>query len=207
MNFWKQTTHVMSYFPEENFRGHERLPKTFMQGFLEVSPDITTELLFQWAKTWSLTAVSTIGSQLERKWVSIPCTVHSQRARKNSDFPLEPSPVVCAPNAYPMQLREIRPLVFFIERGPPPDEKCPYSCIAVSFSALNSSRAFQNFSETTSQRSSRSWRPFSSAAVAVVVSSVRVSVFYMWRNEVISRFLSRSLPYVWIRMFILASEG
>ncbi|KAK7908563.1 hypothetical protein PG985_015866 [Apiospora marii] len=35
MNFWKQTTHVMSYFPEENFRGHERLPKTFMQGFLE----------------------------------------------------------------------------------------------------------------------------------------------------------------------------
>ena len=38
MNFWKQTTHVMSYFPEENFRGHERLPKTFMQGFLEVSP-------------------------------------------------------------------------------------------------------------------------------------------------------------------------
>lgn len=38
MNFWKQTTHVMSYFPEENFRGHERLPKSFMQGFLEVSP-------------------------------------------------------------------------------------------------------------------------------------------------------------------------
>lgn len=35
MNFWKQTTHVMSYFPEENFRGHERLPKSFMQGFLE----------------------------------------------------------------------------------------------------------------------------------------------------------------------------
>ncbi|KAI1879473.1 hypothetical protein JX265_002427 [Neoarthrinium moseri] len=35
MNFWKQSTHVMSYFPEENFRGHERLPKNFMQGFLE----------------------------------------------------------------------------------------------------------------------------------------------------------------------------
>ncbi|ETS79945.1 NADH-ubiquinone oxidoreductase subunit A [Pestalotiopsis fici W106-1] len=35
MNFWKQTTHVMSYFPEENFRGHERLPKNFMHGFLE----------------------------------------------------------------------------------------------------------------------------------------------------------------------------
>lgn len=37
MNFWKQTAHVMSYFPEENFRGHERLPKNFMGGFLEVS--------------------------------------------------------------------------------------------------------------------------------------------------------------------------
>ncbi|KAF7539302.1 hypothetical protein G7054_g2232 [Neopestalotiopsis clavispora] len=35
MNFWKQTTHVMSYFPEENFRGHERLPKNFMNAFLE----------------------------------------------------------------------------------------------------------------------------------------------------------------------------
>ncbi|KAH6654326.1 hypothetical protein BKA67DRAFT_564733 [Truncatella angustata] len=35
MNFWKQQTHVLSYFPEENFRGHERLPKTFMSGFLE----------------------------------------------------------------------------------------------------------------------------------------------------------------------------
>jgi NADH dehydrogenase (ubiquinone) 1 alpha subcomplex subunit 6 len=36
MNFWKQTTHVMSYFKDENFRGDERLPKDFMQGFLEV---------------------------------------------------------------------------------------------------------------------------------------------------------------------------
>lgn len=36
MNFWKQTTHIMSYFPEENFRGHERLPKNFMNAFLEV---------------------------------------------------------------------------------------------------------------------------------------------------------------------------
>ncbi|ORY69930.1 complex 1 protein [Pseudomassariella vexata] len=35
MNFWKQTTHIMSYFKEENFRGDERLPKNFMQGFLE----------------------------------------------------------------------------------------------------------------------------------------------------------------------------
>ncbi|KAK6077820.1 complex 1 protein [Seiridium cupressi] len=35
MNFWKQTTHIMSYFPEENFRGHERLPKNFMSAFLE----------------------------------------------------------------------------------------------------------------------------------------------------------------------------
>ena len=37
MNFWKQTTHVMSYFKEENFRGDKRLPNSFMQGFLEVS--------------------------------------------------------------------------------------------------------------------------------------------------------------------------
>ncbi|KAG5951276.1 hypothetical protein E4U53_003459 [Claviceps sorghi] len=35
MNFWKQTTHVMSYFKEENFRGDKRLPSSFMQGFLE----------------------------------------------------------------------------------------------------------------------------------------------------------------------------
>jgi NADH dehydrogenase (ubiquinone) 1 alpha subcomplex subunit 6 len=38
MNFWKQSAHVMSYFPEENFRGHERLPKNFMSAFLEVRP-------------------------------------------------------------------------------------------------------------------------------------------------------------------------
>ncbi|KAI0847874.1 NADH dehydrogenase, alpha subcomplex, subunit 6 [Daldinia vernicosa] len=37
MNFWKQTTHVMSYFPSEHFRGADRLPKSFMQGFLEAT--------------------------------------------------------------------------------------------------------------------------------------------------------------------------
>lgn len=37
MNFWKQTTHMMSYFKEENFRGDKRLPSSFMTGFLEVS--------------------------------------------------------------------------------------------------------------------------------------------------------------------------
>lgn len=36
MNFWKQTTHVMSYFKDENFRGDERLPNSFMSGFLQV---------------------------------------------------------------------------------------------------------------------------------------------------------------------------
>ena len=36
MNFWKQTTHVMSYFKEENFRGDKRLPSSFITGFLEV---------------------------------------------------------------------------------------------------------------------------------------------------------------------------
>ncbi|KAK3940497.1 complex 1 protein [Diplogelasinospora grovesii] len=35
MNFWKQSTHIMSYFPDENFRDDSRLPKNFMQGFLE----------------------------------------------------------------------------------------------------------------------------------------------------------------------------
>ncbi|CEJ89267.1 Putative NADH-ubiquinone oxidoreductase B14 subunit [[Torrubiella] hemipterigena] len=35
MNFWKQTTHIMSYFKGENFRGDKRLPSSFMEGFLE----------------------------------------------------------------------------------------------------------------------------------------------------------------------------
>ena len=35
MNFWKQTTHVMSYFKDENFRGDRRLPSNFMEGFIE----------------------------------------------------------------------------------------------------------------------------------------------------------------------------
>jgi len=38
MNFWRQTTHIMSYFKEENFRGEKSLPTNFMSGFLEVSP-------------------------------------------------------------------------------------------------------------------------------------------------------------------------
>lgn len=36
MNFWKQQTHIMSYF-SDNFRGDKRLPSSFMSGFLEVS--------------------------------------------------------------------------------------------------------------------------------------------------------------------------
>jgi len=36
MNFWRQTTHIMSYFKEENFRGERTLPSSFMFGFLEV---------------------------------------------------------------------------------------------------------------------------------------------------------------------------
>ncbi|KAF4585694.1 NADH-ubiquinone oxidoreductase 14.8 kDa subunit [Ophiocordyceps camponoti-floridani] len=35
MNFWKQTTHIMSYFKGENFRDDKRLPTNFMDGFLE----------------------------------------------------------------------------------------------------------------------------------------------------------------------------
>lgn len=37
MNFWKQSTHILSYFKGENFRGDKRLPSSFMEGFLEVS--------------------------------------------------------------------------------------------------------------------------------------------------------------------------
>ncbi|KAK3313854.1 NADH-ubiquinone oxidoreductase 14.8 kDa subunit [Apodospora peruviana] len=35
MNYWRQTTHIMSYFKEENFRGDKRLPSNFLNGFLE----------------------------------------------------------------------------------------------------------------------------------------------------------------------------
>jgi NADH dehydrogenase (ubiquinone) 1 alpha subcomplex subunit 6 len=35
MNFWRQTTHIMSYFKEENFKGERALPSSFMAGFLE----------------------------------------------------------------------------------------------------------------------------------------------------------------------------
>ncbi|KAL1871726.1 hypothetical protein VTK73DRAFT_1866 [Phialemonium thermophilum] len=35
MNFWRQTTHVMSYFQEETHKGAKRLPTNFMTGFLE----------------------------------------------------------------------------------------------------------------------------------------------------------------------------
>ncbi|KAJ2975741.1 hypothetical protein NQ176_g5356 [Zarea fungicola] len=35
MNFWKQSTHVHAYFKEENWRGDERLPNSFMSGFLQ----------------------------------------------------------------------------------------------------------------------------------------------------------------------------
>jgi NADH dehydrogenase (ubiquinone) 1 alpha subcomplex subunit 6 len=35
MNYWRQATHIMSYFKEENFRGDKRLPKDFITGFLD----------------------------------------------------------------------------------------------------------------------------------------------------------------------------
>jgi NADH dehydrogenase (ubiquinone) 1 alpha subcomplex subunit 6 len=37
MNFWRQTTNIMAYFKGENFRDGNRLPSSFMAGFLEVS--------------------------------------------------------------------------------------------------------------------------------------------------------------------------
>ncbi|KAK1781590.1 hypothetical protein QBC45DRAFT_449139 [Copromyces sp. CBS 386.78] len=37
MNFWRQTTHMMSYFNEESFRGAKRLPSSFIDGFLQYS--------------------------------------------------------------------------------------------------------------------------------------------------------------------------
>ena len=35
MNFWRQTTHIMSYFKDENFLEGKKLPSNFMSGFLE----------------------------------------------------------------------------------------------------------------------------------------------------------------------------
>ncbi|KKA26918.1 hypothetical protein TD95_004887 [Thielaviopsis punctulata] len=35
MNFWKQSSHVMAYFKDENWRAGERLPSSFMSGFLQ----------------------------------------------------------------------------------------------------------------------------------------------------------------------------
>ncbi len=50
MNFWKQTTHVMSYFKDENFRGDDRLPNSFMSGFLQVrnsySPRLPLSIIY-----------------------------------------------------------------------------------------------------------------------------------------------------------------
>ncbi len=36
MNFWRQSSHLMAYFKDENFRGSKRLPSNFITGFLEV---------------------------------------------------------------------------------------------------------------------------------------------------------------------------
>ncbi|KAJ2899098.1 hypothetical protein MKZ38_003404 [Zalerion maritima] len=35
MNYWRQMTHMMSYFKDENWRGDKRLPSNFMEGFIE----------------------------------------------------------------------------------------------------------------------------------------------------------------------------
>lgn len=67
MNFWKQMTHVMSYFKEENFRGDKRLPSSFMEGFLEVSTSRSSPhpLLDVYATlTWTTT-----GPELGCEWV------------------------------------------------------------------------------------------------------------------------------------------
>lgn len=38
MNYWRQTTHIMSYFKgQESSKGDKVLPSNFMTGFLEVS--------------------------------------------------------------------------------------------------------------------------------------------------------------------------
>ncbi|KAL7626333.1 hypothetical protein AAE478_003105 [Parahypoxylon ruwenzoriense] len=68
MNFWKQTTHIMSYFQTENFRGADRLPDTFMKGFLEASFSNTT------LQTWKSPANSAIGSQLDMGIIPLYCT-------------------------------------------------------------------------------------------------------------------------------------
>ena len=46
LNFWKQISHVMKYFREQE-NPTARLPQNFMQGFLEVSFLVPTSLLQQ----------------------------------------------------------------------------------------------------------------------------------------------------------------
>lgn len=36
MNFWRQTTHIMSYFKEESLHRTKDRPTNFLEGFLEV---------------------------------------------------------------------------------------------------------------------------------------------------------------------------
>ena len=36
MNFWRQTTHIMSYFKEESLHRTKDRPTNFLSGFLEV---------------------------------------------------------------------------------------------------------------------------------------------------------------------------
>lgn len=58
MNFWRQTTHIMSYFKEESLHRTKDRPTNFLEGFLEVHIHRP-----RWPQRASLTSHS--GSQLE----------------------------------------------------------------------------------------------------------------------------------------------
>lgn len=73
MNYWRQATHIMSYFKEENFRGDKRLPKNFITGFLDVSLALTHDLIFTEQPAESVT-----GSQLDCEADMLRLHVHNE---------------------------------------------------------------------------------------------------------------------------------
>ena len=174
MNFWKQTTHVMSYFPEENFRGHERLPKTFMQGFLEVSPFATPLHSSTCSAAYGFLITAFSHRAVTRKEMginSLPLYIAKEQERI-SDSLLEQACLWCPERQCMYAIGALsgcgRHAIFL---NPTLLLSVPGSRPPHAFWAMNSSRATVNLSVTTSQRSSRSARPFSRAAVAVVVSA------------------------------------
>lgn len=81
MNYWRQTTHIMSYFKEENFRGDKRLPNNFMTGFLEVGSH--ERLKFR-----AYVSNSVLGTQLDCGAGADPCLYVNNNQNLQSKPPL-----------------------------------------------------------------------------------------------------------------------